>query len=498
MSKLRTYGVLPGATGYDLCCMYPVFPNEDTNDFYFVFDYSKTQLRFQILEENRFAIDQRFCVGQNDQIHSVPDFVHPPRPVQIPPLDTNPEELILGLEDLRTEPEREGVADQNTTISRKENECRYLFEKGYINEHALKVLERVAELVQIQADLLAGMENTPSPDSRFKFDESRVNLMISSRSSHSRPTASMNEDNSPSKKFRLSTQYDPSEVHEFDMLLNDFHHGIDEKENADPENIANAHMIDPSPTTAHEPKNTIFIYKRISKHEISIYSNEIIRSSPYFPKYMGSCTEYEDKENEDDVRVELEEIMPGDYFDLRFFSGYTNGLFGAKFLVDIFGALMTLHSIGYIHGDVTPANVGYNKELGIWQLFDFDNSRPIEEAAQGKGEYHGTPDFKSAHYAKTGKYCPFDDFVGAMNSFALFNSFYEIEAQMTDTLESSDCFEPFFNNLTRKFGPLSQKELHQLYLEAVKLLWEKCKENPRERSIINAKIILTSSFLIRK
>jgi hypothetical protein len=47
--------------------------------------------------------------------------------------------------------------------------------------------------------------------------------------------------------------------------------------------------------------------------------------------------------------------------------------------------LITLYSIGYIHGDVAPGNVGFNEELRIWQLFDFDNARPIEEAARGKG-----------------------------------------------------------------------------------------------------------------
>jgi hypothetical protein len=50
--------------------------------------------------------------------------------------------------------------------------------------------------------------------------------------------------------------------------------------------------------------------------------------------------------------------------------------FEAKLLIDIYCAFILLHSIGYVHGDV----VVFNEELGIWQLFDFDNAGPIEEA----------------------------------------------------------------------------------------------------------------------
>jgi hypothetical protein len=71
-----------------------------------------------------------------------------------------------------------------------------------------------------------------------------------------------------------------------------------------------------------------------------------------FPKYSEFTDNYEDKEYENEIRIELEEIIPGYKIDFaQYYESAT--LFGAKFLVDIYGALITLHSIGYVHGDVT-------------------------------------------------------------------------------------------------------------------------------------------------
>ena len=49
LKKLRVFGILGGATDFDLCQMYAVFPSVANNrDFYFVFDSSKTRLRFKL------------------------------------------------------------------------------------------------------------------------------------------------------------------------------------------------------------------------------------------------------------------------------------------------------------------------------------------------------------------------------------------------------------------------------------------------------------------
>ena len=595
LEKLRTYGLLPGGTSYDICSMYPVFPNADKSDFYFVFDYSKTQLRFHILEDNMYSYKQRFCNGAADQIHIDPEYEHGPNPVHIPIIDTDADQtpITLDFDDvgitIETDPNDEVAAsrdfvnhqgleqhprteaeegkvmsasetespneydtsiyfppdsssspssdDQSESVeeeqeetpklpvkSRKEIECLHLFKEGHINESALRVLERLAELVLAQKELLKDMQDTPNPDDKFKYDISRIMMMLSSRTSHSRPSplkkqekrtfGSNNEDNFPSKKRKLTSALTTTVLSsEFESLLKKVSEegqrnlGNDENDlntgnslNAGGEkNISIVSGVNPdSMMELREPKNTIFIFKNSSKHEISIYNHEVVRRSTCFPKFVGYSTDYEGKEYENDIRIELEQVIPGDKFDLIQFHDSAS-LFGAKFLVDIFGALMTLHSIGYVHGDVTPGNVGFNEELGVWQLFDFDNSRPIEEAARGKGDYHGTPELKSKHYQETGKYGPFDDFVGTIKTLMLFLSHIEFYAEMFQTYESRKCFDFFVENLIKRVKPFShQKIFNRIYFEAVKLLWKKCKKNPREPSILNSKQFLTNpNFFIK-
>lgn len=65
LHKLRVYGLLGGATDFDLCKMYAVFPNgNDIDNFYMVFDSSTKQLRFKLLADNECI--QTFSSAPND------------------------------------------------------------------------------------------------------------------------------------------------------------------------------------------------------------------------------------------------------------------------------------------------------------------------------------------------------------------------------------------------------------------------------------------------
>jgi hypothetical protein len=588
LSKIKVHGILAGATSFDICAIYPVFPNEDKTDFYFVFDCSRSQLRFQILESNKYSPEQRFCMGSCEVINPDPRFQHDPHPTEVNPVSGNyssPEGLKLNFQDvgifesdseddlyaknpyngeinealvnqnLRQESEssiKDSVdgPDSSTTspdksieekpiaesaslappvTSLKELECHNLFRNGHINERSLQILERLSELVKAQYELLAGMTNTYP---KFRYDFSRTDLMISIKSSLTvngpdkngmkRGLAASNEDNSPSKLPRQMNSDSRQtnglrvelEAAEMDALLKTFYNSINtENLNVDygkGEGINNIMddktapipapaITNPSTNMDNEsrkPNKKCFIFKNSSKHEIKIYENELIKKSFCFPKYFGFTDNFEDKEDENEIRIELEEIISVYKIDFgQYFESTT--LFGAKFLVDIYSALITLHSIGYVHGDVTPGNVGFNEELGIWQLFDFDNARPIEEAALGKGDYHGTKGFKSQNYSNTGKYGPFDDFVGATKTF--FDFYLNLHRFVLMLFpDKKNQFYTFTDAFIRRVNPINIESLHRIYFKAVKLLWKTCKKNPKEPSIINAKRILTTPSFIKK
>ena len=52
LTQLKIYGLLCGGTDFDVCRLYPVFPDDSSDEFFFVFESSKKALRFRILERN--------------------------------------------------------------------------------------------------------------------------------------------------------------------------------------------------------------------------------------------------------------------------------------------------------------------------------------------------------------------------------------------------------------------------------------------------------------
>ena len=144
----------------------------------------------------------------------------------------------------------------------------------------------------------------------------------------------------------------------------------------------------------------IKVKKKVGVHELEIYSLASIISSNYFPK-LSSAQLLEDDSGL--TLLVLERIFP-----LISFEGSVHSVLCA--FPHLIEALSVLHSSGFVHGDISPGNVGFNAVVGKWQLFDFDQSRPIADAAVNpKGG--GTRGFCSRQYEETGLYAPSDDFI---------------------------------------------------------------------------------------
>jgi len=151
--------------------------------------------------------------------------------------------------------------------------------------------------------------------------------------------------------------------------------------------------------------------KSYSKYECSVYANDIIRSTPLFPLLLSY------KRNCNAAILIIEQVVPMGQFVEKFPERWDSPthihMTVARFLLDLMGALRTLHSFGFVHADISPNNVGYNQRTGTWQLFDFDHALPIDVAAN-KPTRGGTRGYRSIMFKETGLFTTFDDYISLM------------------------------------------------------------------------------------
>ena len=495
LKKLRVYGLLCGASDFDLCIMYAVFPSPDDNrDFYFVFDTSKKHLRFKILDYNSFEEDDLFSEANDFELHGETSLKYPLSNVTFergePPADVVAQLDQAFQEEFRT---RELIVPIPVPNNLEGKRCKNVFKEGYINERALQVLEKLSELIQVQQELLRDMTAGTSPiDPSYRYVTDRQDLMLQSRSSHTNTSPPKRRDKqteaadshtfSPIKRPRTRTRRAIAsflEIVRINPAIN--RSKSSEKENRiSLDNDANLPGGDKFGATISNVK-CICVKKKISKYELEVY--EAIKDSACFPKCFG----YVELPESDEIELKLEQIVS----DYR-----TNSLLqpdeqdehdepavsvtASKMLVDLFGALISLHSVGFVHGDISPGNVGYNESKGIWQLFDFDNSRPIEEASEGVGKVKITKEFTSPQFLESGLYYPFDDFVGLQKTIKFL--FWEAEFNL----------HPEIREIVKLFDKnkvIDVTELRRIYFKAVQVLWNQI-ENPSDPSIKNAVLIL--------
>jgi hypothetical protein len=488
LKKLRVFGILGGGTDFDLCQMYTVFPSADNNeDFYFVFDTSKTHLRFQILELNSFSDTEIYTESDDFDNLSSSHLKYSSSQSTAAvegELSADLNEALISQILQEFDPDvSEEVLPLSVNI--EERYCQRIFNEGHVNDHALCVLEKVMDLVKKQADLLIDMENDFGPtDPHYKYEYSRVNLMLKSRTCHSGPSPYKKKSKQSESAFNINKTPTRLIARNILSFLNIITVTPKEKcEGEDKENNdsygLNYELKSKDFDVVSSDLKTICIQKTVSKYEIEIYQNEIIKKSDCFPKYFGHV-----ELSENEMNLTLENIITGyetnDYCKQK--PGQSEFLFSTKILVDLFGALMVLHSAGYVHGDVSPGNVGYNESKGIWQLFDFNNSRPIKEAAEGIGKFHVTKRFVSAQFLNSGLYFPFDDVVGLIKTFYSVNWYVPFDLT-PELMEILSLFR--FDQIE----VIEVSRLQKIYFKIVKNLWKQVQDRS-DPSIINAAKIL--------
>ena len=163
LTKLRVYGLLCGASDFELYSMYAVFPSpNDNRDFYFVFDTSKKHLRFNILEYNSFDDDEFFTKAADFERHGETSFKYPDTCAAAAQEGDYTEEIFAQIksETLAEFETVELIANNplNNAIDPYKSFNERIRNTGHTNVHSLRILEKLAELVQMQKDLLSGMK----------------------------------------------------------------------------------------------------------------------------------------------------------------------------------------------------------------------------------------------------------------------------------------------------------------------------------------------------
>lgn len=463
LKKLRVYGLLGGATDFDLCKMYAVFPNgNDINNFYMVFDSSTKTLRFKLIAENEFI--QTFSSAPND-------------------LKESNFSALYGFENpIRGRTLNETTFRELAKLDRgDEIECRRVFAHGFINEHSIQVLERLAELVEIQRQLLEGVDPV-NADPNVKYDPEQIKSMTSDRSKHTGVS-----DSETSSDFFMETLAkdeeeeisDDSDVDLMEDLLN-FMDDKQDKENRLENNIPHNCSNELFPRGNDCKKyGYVVMEKALSPYEIQIY--KAIRDCPFFPKLF----KYKIDEEKGKCALKLERLMIlFKEFEYSRFDTSTANIFCLKLLVDLFGAIRTLHKLGFVHGDVTPGNVGYNPRTGTFQLFDFNNSRKITEAKSGSDDkFGGTEYFSSKRYENTGIYDKFDDYVGIMKTCLYCSTQIPGDYDISKDRDFSILIFRFIENDGHPSG--RNITLYRHYTELIKKYWQKTGRNSDDPTIKN-------------
>lgn len=163
-------------------------------------------------------------------------------------------------------------------------------------------------------------------------------------------------------------------------------------------------IIDPSYDTIN--------IRKCESYEVAVYTLPDVQQSLFFPKFV-SCARVDGKNI---VEMTLERILPIDEYlrDIPFEVENQDCLYNMQILMarcflNGICALRELHQAGFVHGDVSPRNIGFNKRLQLFQLFDFNQSRPLEQARNEKF-FGGTHPFISPSYEDYGYFYPADDY----------------------------------------------------------------------------------------
>jgi hypothetical protein len=365
--SLACYGLLLGAFDFEI---FTISSDFDTNgSMFFVFTTSRQQWRFSILKDAgrpNSAPEEGFlvCKGIKKQMANL-------KPSQLATKDSSSSsDPLMSIDDVEfVEVDWYDYIADHVDQSQKSKIAErlfYLHRSGVTDNVGLGVLIRLRDLIlaqMAQIRRIAGIGPFPPSDPAFVFPKFKVRQIDAGRKA----------------KDSMAPLLTSSKYQSF----------------------------------SHEDSFTI--EKHLNTYELCIYRLPEVSQSHCFPKLI----DFMELPKGFTALFCIESVIP-----LNKFEGPLECVITA--FSELLEAVKVLHSAGFVHGDISPGNIGYNLKAQRWQLFDFDQARPIEEAAV-KLKWGGTELFRSTHYELTGWFRPTDDFISLKLSV-----FWWLESKLLD------------------------------------------------------------------
>lgn len=288
-----------------------------------------------------------------------------------------------------------------------------------VNETCLRVFDRVRQAAEHLAQtLVEALRNDPgtgpntNDDDGLDFMENELNFTSSSRDNHSSRSPKPDSlTRSKDSEYKTPTKKSPSQL------------GTTTLESVAPSEINSVAVSSGDPRILEKYREPfiwdenghmwIMVMKRRSEYELKVYSEEIIRKSHFIPEFR-KYTLLSQKH----VLLELEAVYPLSQFRSIAFPPHTKEPFVlvmARLFLNCIGALRDIHAAGFVHSDVSINNIGYNRRNGLWQIFDFNQSMPIEDSLITK-RCAGTHHFMSEYSLESKLFRPLDDYIALTRS----------------------------------------------------------------------------------
>ena len=397
LAKMRAYGLLIGGFDVELCEMLPqleILPDEQTCSVKFVFCTSRDTWRFSFLElpppaaadsigeetvvseeeeesdtaasnsldSNTQGLPRFVCDGADEQIF----YFNPSQNCGQSPFDASDPSSTASAE----------ILSSSTTNADDAALMLALNRHGVINRTAIRAVAMVQGRILKQTELSLIPARGSSDDSSGSGVDSSSHSVDEGRSGHSSGTPSKRSRSTSSSR---SSRQPPRKASRSEGET----------------------LIDPFPHPTVDVKKP-----QDSSDEVGVYLHPSISASDCFPKLVSFAILDEGAT----IKLTLERILTWKPFLKAEKENWLLPRLIIKFLKEIGEALGVLHGAGFVHGDVSPNNVGYNERLGRFQLFDFNHSRSVEEAGRYKRR-GGTRGFRSISYERSWLFSPQDDYV---------------------------------------------------------------------------------------
>ncbi len=207
-----------------------------------------------------------------------------------------------------------------------------------------------------------------------------------------------------------------------------------------------------------------------------------LSKSFYHPKLLGLKRNGEQVEFKmeflEDIPKFMKRIYKKPYFEEEF------SLHSARFMIDSLISLHNLHFSSYVHGDISPRNIGLSRKDGKWKIFDFGQSFLLTQTNEERSG--GTSDFRDPlHYneeAGLGIFCKEADLFSLMKTFV---KAFTHRLYCGGLCESSDPLSPLHSDLNRIAFSVVNSEI------------KKVEERPSLKECLRSLLVILSKYYLR-